>query len=44
MAQHTGQDLETIQRDTERDCFMDAEESVAYGLIDEVVKQRAAAK
>ncbi len=40
MAEHTGQDLTTIQRDTERDCFMNAQESVAYGLIDEVVSSR----
>jgi len=44
MALHTGQDLATIQRDTERDRFMDAEESVKYGLIDEVVTRRAGAK
>jgi len=44
MAQHTGQDLETIQRDTERDCFMNAEESVKYGLIDEVVSKRVVAE
>lgn len=40
MAEHTGQDLETIERDTERDRFMDAEQSKAYGLIDEVVSRR----
>jgi len=40
MAKHTGQDLETITRDTERDNFMDAEASKAYGLIDEVLTQR----
>ncbi len=40
MASHTGQDLETIERDTERDRFMNAEESKAYGLIDEVVSKR----
>jgi len=40
MAQHTGQDLETIERDTERDNFMNAEASKAYGLVDEVVSQR----
>jgi len=44
MAQHTGQELATIQRDTERDRFMDAEESVKYGLIDEVVSHRSAAE
>ncbi|MBA6412189.1 ATP-dependent Clp endopeptidase proteolytic subunit ClpP [Parahaliea sp. F7430] len=43
MAEHTGQDLETIERDTERDRFMDAEQSKAYGLIDEVVTRRVPA-
>jgi ATP-dependent Clp protease protease subunit len=37
---HTGQALERIQRDTERDYFMGAEEARAYGIIDEVVSQR----
>jgi len=40
MAEHTGQDLATIERDTERDRFMNAQESVNYGLIDEVVANR----
>ena len=40
MAEHTGQDLEIIERDTERDRFMDAEQSVVYGLVDEVVNNR----
>jgi ATP-dependent Clp protease protease subunit len=40
MAEHTGQPLEVIERDTERDRFMSAEESKAYGLIDEVVTTR----
>jgi len=43
MAEHTGQSLETIERDTERDCFMNAEQSKEYGLIDEVVNRRAPA-
>lgn len=42
MADHTGQDLETIQRDTERDNFMNAEQSREYGLIDEVLNSRNA--
>ena len=37
MAEHTGQPLEVIERDTERDRFMDAEQSRDYGLVDEVV-------
>jgi ATP-dependent Clp protease protease subunit len=41
MAEHTGQSLETIERDTERDRFMNAEQSKEYGLVDEVVQSRA---
>jgi ATP-dependent Clp protease protease subunit len=37
---HTGQAVERIQRDTERDFYMGAEDAKAYGLIDEVVTQR----
>ena len=44
MAEHTGQSIETIERDTERDRFMDAEQSVEYGLIDEVVRSRVPAE
>ena len=40
LAENTGQPLETIQNDTERDNFMSAEEACAYGLIDEVVEKR----
>ncbi len=40
MSEHTGQPLETIERDTERDRFMNAEQSKEYGLIDEVVNNR----
>jgi ATP-dependent Clp protease protease subunit len=40
MTEHTGQKLEVIERDTERDCFMDAEQSKNYGLVDEVVASR----
>ncbi len=40
MAEHTGQDIETIARDTERDNFMNAEASKAYGLVDEVLVHR----
>ena len=43
MAEHTGQPLDVIERDTERDRFMDAEQSRDYGLVDEVVNSRAAA-
>jgi len=37
-ARHTGQPVEKIKRDTERDNFMSAEEARAYGLIDEVLQ------
>lgn len=38
--QHTGQDLETIEKAVERDTFMSAEEAKAFGLVDEVVTER----
>ncbi|MGE0357627.1 MAG: ATP-dependent Clp endopeptidase proteolytic subunit ClpP [Burkholderiales bacterium] len=41
MALHTGQPIEVIDRDTDRDNFMGAEEAVKYGLIDKVLKNRA---
>ncbi|MEW8014450.1 MAG: ATP-dependent Clp endopeptidase, proteolytic subunit ClpP [Candidatus Sedimenticola endophacoides] len=40
LAGHTGQSLETIERDTERDNFMSGEEAVKYGLIDQVLSRR----
>ena len=40
LAEHTGQSLEVIGRDTERDRFMSSEQSVEYGLVDEVVTSR----
>ena len=43
MAEHTGQPLEVIERDTERDRFMNAVESKEYGLVDEVVGARGGA-
>lgn len=44
LSRHTGQDLATIERDTERDNFMGAEESKDYGLIDEVIRTRGNAE
>src|SRR5919202_618492 len=38
LAKHTGQDLEKVQHDTERDYFMSAEEAKDYGLIDRVIE------
>lgn len=40
LANHTGQSLETISQDTERDNFKSAEEARDYGLIDEVLSER----
>jgi ATP-dependent Clp protease protease subunit len=40
LATHSGQDIETIQKDTDRDNFMSAQEAADYGLIDEVVSKR----
>ncbi len=42
LAKHTGQPLEKIAEDTERDNFMGGEESAAYGLVDRVLSDRAA--
>jgi ATP-dependent Clp protease protease subunit len=43
MARHTGQPVERIERDTDRDNFLSAEEAAAYGLVDKVLSQRGAA-
>jgi ATP-dependent Clp protease protease subunit len=42
MHKHTGQSLERIERDTDRDNFMGAGEAKEYGLIDEVVLKKPA--
>jgi ATP-dependent Clp protease protease subunit len=42
LSSHTGQPLEKIQQDTERDNFMGAEAAKAYGLIDEILEHRKA--
>jgi ATP-dependent Clp protease protease subunit len=41
LSKHTGQPIEVIERDTDRDYFMSGEQSVAYGLIDKVLANRA---
>ena len=41
MAKHTGQDIKTIERDTDRDNFFGADEAVKYGLVDKVLVSRA---
>ncbi len=40
LVHHTGRDLETVERDTERDNFMDSQEAVDYSLIDSVIDKR----
>jgi len=40
LASHTGQSIETIERDTDRDNFKSAEDSVQYGLVDRVIASR----
>jgi ATP-dependent Clp protease, protease subunit len=43
LAERTGQPLDKIERDTERDYFMSAAEAAEYGLVDKVIDKRAAA-
>jgi ATP-dependent Clp protease, protease subunit len=38
LASHTGQPIKTLEKDTDRDYFMDPEEAVKYGLVDTVIK------
>jgi ATP-dependent Clp protease, protease subunit len=38
---HTGQDMDRIRQDTERDYFMTAEQALGYGIIDQIVEKRA---
>tara|TARA_B100000315_G_C14462485_1_gene534375 strand:+ start:436 stop:1038 length:603 start_codon:yes stop_codon:yes gene_type:complete len=38
LSKHTGQSLKKVERDTERDYFMTAEEAVEYGLVDKIIK------
>ena len=40
LAEHTGQPIETLQKDTDRDNFLGAEDAVSYGLVDEVLSKR----
>jgi ATP-dependent Clp protease protease subunit len=44
LAAHTGQDVERIARDTDRDFIMTAEQAKEYGIIDEIIESRAAAE
>jgi ATP-dependent Clp protease protease subunit len=43
LSRHTGQDIKTIERDTERDNFFGADEAVKYGLVDKVLVSRTEA-
>ena len=40
LAKHTGQPMERIRRDTERDFFMDSEDALKYGIIDKIITKR----
>jgi ATP-dependent Clp protease protease subunit len=42
LARHTGQSMDTIQNDTDRDNFMGAETAKTYGLVDEILEHRPA--
>lgn len=44
LANHTGQSIKRIEKDTDRDFFMTSKEAVEYGLIDEVIEARSAKK
>lgn len=44
LAKHTGQPLEKIERDTDRDFYMNPEEAKEYGLIDTIIKKKSKAK
>ena len=44
LADNTGQSLDTIQRDTERDNYMTAEQALEYGLVDRITTSRVAAE
>ena len=39
-ARHTGQDLKTVERDTDRDNFLSAEQALGYGIVDKVLVSR----
>ena len=44
LAHHTGQSVETIARDTERDNFMGPSDALAYGLVDQILDSRSSGK
>jgi len=43
LASHSGQDIKTIEKDTDRDNFLSADEAVRYGIVDKVLASRVAA-
>jgi ATP-dependent Clp protease protease subunit len=43
LAHHTGQPLERLEKDTDRDNFMGAEDAKAYGIVDQVLSSRSGA-
>ena len=44
MAEHSGQSLEKVSKDTDRDNFMSAKDAMDYGLIDKVISSRSDVK
>ena len=40
LSKHTGKSLKTVEKDTDRDNFLNAEESKKYGIIDEILEER----
>lgn len=44
LSRHTGQPMETVEEDTERDNFMSADQALSYGMIDEVLLERQSAE
>ncbi len=40
LSKHTGQPLDVIERDTDRDFFMSAEEALKYGIVDKIIEKR----
>ena len=40
LAKHTGQSMEQLQKDTDRDYFMSADEAIKYGIVDKVIEKR----
>jgi len=40
LVKHTGQPLEKVEKDTERDYFMDAQQAIEYGIVDQILEKR----